>query len=66
MYFYHVLRINKITFIFYITAWSIIGITVQLIFTLLHILTKGLFFSSLFFPFSYCTPMKIKTEKGYE
>lgn len=39
MYFYHVLRINKITFIFYITAWSIIGITVQWIFTLLHILT---------------------------
>jgi hypothetical protein len=39
MYFYHVLRINKLTFIFYITAWSIIGITVQWIFTLLHILT---------------------------
>ncbi|WP_026568575.1 hypothetical protein [Bacillus sp. UNC41MFS5] len=39
MYFYHVLRINKITFIFYITSWSIIGITVQWIFTLLHILT---------------------------
>lgn len=39
MYFYHVLRINKITFIFYITAWSLIGITIQWIFTLLHILT---------------------------
>lgn len=39
MYFYHVLRINKITFIFYITFWSIIGITVQWIFTLLNILT---------------------------
>ncbi len=39
MYFYHRLRINKITFIFYITAWAFIGITVQWIFTLLHILT---------------------------
>jgi hypothetical protein len=39
MYFYHALRINKKTFIFYITAWSLIGITVQWIFTLLHILT---------------------------
>ncbi|PLS03075.1 hypothetical protein CVD27_16975 [Neobacillus cucumis] len=39
MYFYNVLRINKITFIFYITAWSIIGITFQWISTLLHILT---------------------------
>lgn len=39
MYFYHVLRINKLTFIFYITAWSFIGITVQWIFTLLNILT---------------------------
>jgi hypothetical protein len=39
MYFYHVLRINKITFIFYITAWSLIGITVQWVSTLLHILT---------------------------
>ncbi|MDF2792176.1 MAG: hypothetical protein K0S80_5278, partial [Neobacillus sp.] len=39
MYFYHVLRINKITFIFYITAWSIIGITVQWVATLLYILT---------------------------
>jgi hypothetical protein len=39
IYFYHVLRINKLTFIFYNTAWSIIGITVQWIFTLLHILT---------------------------
>ena len=38
-YFYHVLRINKITFIIYITVWSFIGITVQWIFTLLHILT---------------------------
>ena len=39
MYFYHVLRINKITLIFYITAWSVMGITVQWIFTILHILT---------------------------
>lgn len=39
MYFYHVLRINKITFIFYITFWSFIGITFQWIATLLHILT---------------------------
>ncbi|MGN7942274.1 hypothetical protein [Virgibacillus sp. 6R] len=39
MYFYHVLRINKITFIYYITAWTIIGLTVQWIFTLLNILT---------------------------
>ena len=39
MYFYKVLRINKVTFIFYITVWSIIGIAVQWIFTLLHILT---------------------------
>jgi hypothetical protein len=39
MYFYHVLRINKVTFIFYITAWSLIGITFQWVATLLHILT---------------------------
>jgi hypothetical protein len=39
VYFYYELRINKITFIFYITAWSIIGITFQWIATLLHILT---------------------------
>ena len=39
MYYYNVLRINKITFIVYITAWSIIGITFQWIATLLNILT---------------------------
>lgn len=39
MYFYNVLRINKITFIYYITAWSFIGIAFQWIFTLLKILT---------------------------
>ncbi|WHY02627.1 hypothetical protein [Neobacillus sp. DY30] len=39
MYFYHVLRINKITFIFYVTVWSLIGLTFQWIASLLHILT---------------------------
>lgn len=39
MYFYNVLRVNKVTFIYYITAWSIIGITVQWLFTQLNILT---------------------------
>jgi hypothetical protein len=39
MYFYKVLRINKITFIVYITAWSFIGIAFQWAATLLNILT---------------------------
>ena len=39
MYLYNVLRINKTTFIFYVTGWSIIGIKVQWIFTQLNILT---------------------------
>lgn len=39
MYLYNVLRINKITFIFYITAWSIMGIAVQWVFTILNVLT---------------------------
>ncbi|PFN98684.1 hypothetical protein COJ85_20115 [Bacillus sp. AFS076308] len=39
MYFYHRLHINKRTFTYYITSWSILAITVQWIFTLLHILT---------------------------
>lgn len=39
MYFYNRLNINKRTFIYYITAWTILGITMQWIFTLLHILT---------------------------
>ncbi|MCM3444623.1 hypothetical protein ACUIJN_19790 [Metabacillus halosaccharovorans] len=39
MYFYDKFRVNKVTFIYYITAWSIVGILVQWLFTKLHILT---------------------------
>ncbi|WP_026562866.1 hypothetical protein [Bacillus sp. J37] len=39
MYFYDKFLVNKVTFIYYITAWSIVGILVQWLFTKLHILT---------------------------
>lgn len=39
MYFYDKFRVNKVTFIYYITAWSIVAILVQWLFTKLHILT---------------------------
>lgn len=39
MYFYNMLHINKQTFIFYITAWSLLAIALQWVFTLLDVIT---------------------------
>jgi len=39
MYFYDRLHINKRTFIYYITTWSLVAMAVQWVFTLLHVLT---------------------------
>ncbi len=38
MYFYHMLHINKKSFIFYITAWALLALALQWVFTLLDIL----------------------------
>ncbi|MFS0634927.1 hypothetical protein AB1K84_03405 [Mesobacillus foraminis] len=39
MYFYSMLHINKRSFIFYITAWALLALALQWVFTLLDILT---------------------------